>query len=246
MAEQLPETPFERMTAEARDRERIERQKMLVSLPKGKLEQAYLAFNAGLTVEMRESLEELLLMANAMPNEPAAAGELRGRFIQATRSSLEKAARLHKISLVAAVEGPDAAQKVFNPAPTYGEMDDEETKMLEKFRKEREAAKKKEANEASKSGWKGMAAKRPTPYGGAGSGFKSGYGGGYGGGLSNWAIQQLLVQQLTSKSGDGAQGTSSGGKATAAASSGSSQQASGGNDYATRIALARIQYPCNN
>jgi hypothetical protein len=42
------------------------------------------------------------------------------------------AAKLHKMSLVAAKEGPDCAQKIFNPAPTYGELEKEETKQLEK------------------------------------------------------------------------------------------------------------------
>ncbi len=33
-------------------------------------------------------------------------------------------ARLHKMSLVAAKEGPDCAQWMFNPAPTYGELEE--------------------------------------------------------------------------------------------------------------------------
>ncbi len=54
-------------------------------------------------------------------------------------------ARLHKLSLVAAKEGPDCAQWMFNPAPTYGELEEEEVKQLKKFRKEKEASKMKEA-----------------------------------------------------------------------------------------------------
>ena len=37
MADQLPETAFERMTADERARERLERQKVLVGLPKSSL-----------------------------------------------------------------------------------------------------------------------------------------------------------------------------------------------------------------
>ncbi len=51
------------------------------------------------------------------------------------------------------MEGPDCAQKIFNPAPTYGELDEEEAKQLEKYRKAREASKKKEPTR-SKFFWK--------------------------------------------------------------------------------------------
>jgi hypothetical protein len=44
----------------------IERQKLLVSLPKASLEQKYMAFAANLTVEVQENLEDLLLLANAL------------------------------------------------------------------------------------------------------------------------------------------------------------------------------------
>jgi hypothetical protein len=67
MAEQLPESAYERMSADERAKERLERQKMLVSLPKGNLEQKYMAFAATLYVEVQENLEDLLLMANALP-----------------------------------------------------------------------------------------------------------------------------------------------------------------------------------
>jgi hypothetical protein len=51
MAAALPESSFERMTTEAREKERLERQKMLVSLPRGKVEQEYLASVAAKVVE---------------------------------------------------------------------------------------------------------------------------------------------------------------------------------------------------
>ncbi len=57
MAEQLPETPFERASQDARDKERLDRQKVLVSLPRGKSEQAILALLAEKTVEAHEELE---------------------------------------------------------------------------------------------------------------------------------------------------------------------------------------------
>jgi hypothetical protein len=63
------------------------------------------------------------------------------------------AAKLHRMSLVAAKEGSDCAQKIFKPAPTYGELDEEAAKQLEKYRKEREVSKKKEATR-SKFFWK--------------------------------------------------------------------------------------------
>jgi hypothetical protein len=145
MAEQLPESAYERMTADERAKERLERQKMLVSLPKGKLEQNYMAFAATLSVEIQESLEDLLLMANALPGAPAAVAEGKNRLIQASRGALERASRAHKIAIIAAKEGPDTAQKIFNPEPSYAGLNEEETKMLEKIRKEKEAARKKEA-----------------------------------------------------------------------------------------------------
>ena len=75
MAEQLPESVYERMTADERAKERLERQKLLVSLPKSSLEQKYMAFVATLTVEVQENLEDLLLLANALPGAPAAGME---------------------------------------------------------------------------------------------------------------------------------------------------------------------------
>jgi hypothetical protein len=206
MAEQLPESAYERMSADERAKERLERQQLLVSLPKASLEQKYMAFAATLTVEVQENLEDLLLLANALPGAPAAVADGKNRLIQASRGALERARRTHKIALIAAKEGPDTAQHIFNPEPSYAGMNEEETKMLEIIRKEKEAAKKKENGEAGKSGRKGLAVKRASPY----PGFKSGgyggnYGGGYGG-LNNWALQQLLVQQLAGNKTEGGQG----------------------------------------
>jgi hypothetical protein len=163
MAEQLPESAYERMSADERAKERLERQKMLVSLPKGNLEQKYMAFAATLSVEAQENLEDLLLMANALPGAPAAVADGKNRLIQAGRGALERASRAHKIALIAAKEGPDTAQRIFNPEPSYAGMNEEETKMLEKIRKEKEAARKKEARRTEEhSFWKRM---KTTQYG---------------------------------------------------------------------------------
>jgi hypothetical protein len=142
MAEQLPESMFERMSAKERAKERLERQKMLDSLPKGTLEQNYMAFAAGLNVDIQASLEDLLLLAHALPEVPAPVLEAKNRLVQASRRTLEKTSRAYKIALIAAKEGPDSAQRIFNPEPTSVGKDGEETKMLEKIQKEKEAAKK--------------------------------------------------------------------------------------------------------
>jgi hypothetical protein len=57
MAATLLESSFERMTIEARE-ERLERQKMLVSLPRSKVEQEYLASVATNVVDLREAAED--------------------------------------------------------------------------------------------------------------------------------------------------------------------------------------------
>jgi ribosomal protein L17 len=228
---QLPESNFEKMTAEAREKERLERQKMLVSLPQAKVEQEYLAAAATKVVELREIIEDLVLAANEVTDAAQ-----KQKLVQGTRGALEKMARLHRMSLVAAKEGPDCAQRLYNPAPTYTEMEEEERKELEKYRKEKEASKKKETAEQGKSGWKGV--KRPFPYSKPGY---SGYGG-YGGGLNSWALQQVLLQQL-SKNGE-ASGQSGSGSSKGAGGSGGGQQGQDGG-YAAKIALARIQYPCH-
>ncbi len=84
------------------------------------------------------------MTANALPGEPAEAQTAKVRVIQAGRTSLEKANRAVKILYVAAKEGGDAAQWIFNLEPTFAGMNDEEAKILDKIRKEREQAKKRE------------------------------------------------------------------------------------------------------
>jgi hypothetical protein len=217
------------MTTEARE-ERLERQKMLVSLPRSKVEQEYLASVAAKVVDLREAAEDLVLVANEQTVEA-----LKVRLVQGSRTVLDMAAKLHGMSLVAAKEGPDCWQKIFNPAPTYSELEEEEAKQLEKYRKDREAS-KKEASELSKSSWKG--AKRATAYN------KTGYGGFGGGGFRNWALQQMLIQQLASKSG-GSEGQGSQSGAGPFGANGSGHQQPQDNGYAAKIALARIQYPCH-
>jgi hypothetical protein len=114
-------------------------------------------------------------------------------------------------------------------------LNEEEAKQLEKYRKEMEASKKKEAADLNKSSWKG--AKRAAPDSKTGYGvFSCGYG--------NWALQQMLIQQLASKQGgSGGQGSQS--VAGPSGTSGSGQQLAQDNGYAAKIALARIQYPCH-
>jgi hypothetical protein len=111
MAEQLPETALERMTADERAKERVERQMVLVAIPRRMLLQKYLAFAAELSMELQESLEDLLVAANALPGEPAEVQPAKVQVIQAGRRSLEKANRVVKISYIAAKEGGDAAPR---------------------------------------------------------------------------------------------------------------------------------------
>jgi hypothetical protein len=65
---QLPQSNFEKMTVEAREKERLDRQKMLVSLPKSKVEQEYLASVAARVVDLHEDIEDLVLVANKETN----------------------------------------------------------------------------------------------------------------------------------------------------------------------------------
>ncbi len=82
---------------------------MLVSLPKGDLSESYLTFVAGLNVDVRESLEDMLFLVNTLPDGMVAALAAKTRVVQAARATLEKVGRLHKISLVAAKDGADAS-----------------------------------------------------------------------------------------------------------------------------------------
>ncbi len=48
------------MSAEARAKERLDRQKMLVSLPRSKVEQEYLALVAAKVMDLFEAVEDLV------------------------------------------------------------------------------------------------------------------------------------------------------------------------------------------
>jgi hypothetical protein len=134
MAEQLPETSFERASQDARDKERLDRQKVLVSLP------TILTLLAEKTAEAHEELEDvLLLLATEDLNT------VKARLVQHLRGLGIKTAKIFKVALVAAKEGTAAAKQVFVPAPVYMDLDEEETKRLEKLRKEQEATKKNSA-----------------------------------------------------------------------------------------------------
>jgi hypothetical protein len=61
--------------------------------------------------------------------------------------------------------------------------------------------------------------------------------------LSSLALQQLLAQQLGGNKGEGTKASSRGGQPPPPPA-GSAAQADQP-DYATRIAMARIQYPCH-
>jgi hypothetical protein len=52
------------MTAEAREKERLDRQKILVFLPKSKVEQENFTSVAARVVDLREDIEDLVLVAN--------------------------------------------------------------------------------------------------------------------------------------------------------------------------------------
>ncbi len=140
MVEQLPETPFKRESQDGRYKERLDRQKVLVSLPRGKPEQVILALLAEKTAEVHEEQEDvLLLLATEDLNT------VKARLVQHLRGLVIKTAKIFKVALVAAKEGTSAAKQVFIPAPVYMVLDEEEMKRLEKFRKEQEATKKNSA-----------------------------------------------------------------------------------------------------
>jgi len=162
MAELLPETPFQRASQDARDKERLDRQKVLVSLPRGKPEQAILALLAEKTVEAHEELEDVLvLLATEDLNTVKAV------LVQHLRGLCAKTARMFKVEQVAAKEGADVAKQVFIPPPVYMGLDEEEEKkILDKLRKEKAKA---------ESSWEMLNAKK-SPYG---YGYNYGKFGGY-------------------------------------------------------------------
>jgi hypothetical protein len=84
VAAALPESSFERMTAEAREKERLERENMLVSLPRGKVEQQYLGSVAEKVVDLRKAVEDLVLVANEETVDA-----LKVRLVQGSRSALD-------------------------------------------------------------------------------------------------------------------------------------------------------------
>jgi hypothetical protein len=65
MADQLPETPYKRSSKEERNKERVERQKLLVSLPRSKPEQSMFALVAKRVAELQEMQEDVLLLLAA-------------------------------------------------------------------------------------------------------------------------------------------------------------------------------------
>jgi hypothetical protein len=236
MAEQIPETANKRATQEARDKEQLDRQKLLVSLPGGKPEQEVLALMAEKLADLREEQQDALLLLATEDLDT-----VRDRLVQHLRELEAKAARLLKIAQVGAKEGIAAAQRVFIPAPVYMDLDDEEARTLEKFCKEQEAAKKKETGK-SESAWKMGNAKKSVPYGYnyAKAGYSSSYGysGGFGGasGLGGWALQKLSEQQMS----QGSEGQPKASSSSAAAWFSGQQETS----MAARMAANRLQYPC--
>jgi len=119
------------------------------------------------------------------------------------------------------------------------DLGEEDTKLLEKARKVKEAQKKKEAADVSKTAWKDWT-RQVSPYSQKAGG-TTGFNYGSSGGMGGWALQQLLTQQLSAAKGDHG-GKKAGGKSAAAAAA-----VSGGQDgaYAARMAAGRLQYPCN-
>ena len=149
---QLGETEFERATVEAREKERMDRQKLLCTLPRAKSEQQFHAWMADKCVhEAKEWAEDGLLLAAAVADAP-----LKARLQQHFRAAAGMGAKMTSAAMVAAKEGADLAQQVFVPAPTYMDLGEEDAKLLEKARKAREALKKKEAADVSKSAWNNL------------------------------------------------------------------------------------------
>jgi hypothetical protein len=124
-------------------------------------------------------------------------------------------------------------------------LDDAKARLLERARKEQEAKKKKE-NSESETSWKMLNVKKSSPYSYGKPSFGGEYGVSYGGGssgLGNWALQQLLLQQLSQGTESGGQGKLGGAKrGPTPAASGSGQHDAG---YAARMAGGHLQYPCH-
>jgi hypothetical protein len=167
-------------------------------------------------VEAKEWAEDGLLLAATVADAP-----LKARLQQHFRAAAGMGAKMTSAAMVAAKEGADLAQQVFVPAPTYMDLGEEDIKLLEKARKDKEAQKKKEAADVSKTAWKD-GTRRVSPYSYKAGG-TTGYNYGGSGGLGGWALQQLLTQQLSAAKGDHG-GNKAGGKAVAAAAGSSGGQ----------------------
>jgi hypothetical protein len=196
----------------------VERQKLLVSLPRSKPEQSMFALVAESVAELREDV--LLLLATEDLNAQKAT------LVQYLQGLGAKMAKPLKIATIGTKEGSSTAQHLFIPAPAYPDLDVEESKALEKIRKEQE---KKESGK-SESSWKMFNAKKVTPYGynNGKQRYDRGFGGYSGGlgGLGSWALQQLN------------QGASGSGKQK----NGGGQQRSPGRELRGPDGS---QYPCN-
>jgi hypothetical protein len=238
MAAELAATAYETAAADAREKLRLERRRMIASLPRGRVSQDFLAQTAEQLIGAREDVEDALLLIAAIGDGPE-----KNRLQQAVRRAAEKMTKQQNRLLVAATDGMDTAQQLFSPDPQLGELDGEEAKALKEIRKKKEAAKKKEATESSKTAW---GSRRVAPYTYKPASYGA-YGGGTGG-ASNWALQQLITQQLSQQQAPAAAGAAAAPKQTTAAAAvgaavaGGSQQSA---DYAARQVAGRLSYPCH-
>jgi hypothetical protein len=236
MAGEVPPSAYEAATAEGRERLRIDRRKILASLPQGKISQDYLANVASHILNIREEAEDLVLLIGGMD-----ANERRTQALQTARRQLEAVVKLNTMAIVAATDGMGIAQQIYNPEPKIEDMDDESAKLLKELRKKREASKKKESADSGRGSWKWGAARRTTPYS-----YASGGPSGGGGGVGNWALQQLLTQQLTQQQQQASGGQADRKKEKAAAVSpgqGTSRQTDPA--YTARMMAGRLAYPCH-
>ncbi len=135
----------------------MERQKLLVSLPRSKPEQSIFALVAERVAELREMQEDVLLLL--------AAEDLNAQkaiLVQHLRGLGAKTAKLLKVSTIAAKEGSSTAQRLFIPAPAFSDLDDKESRALEKIRKEQRQPRKRSQRRASPRG-RCLMPRRPPP-----------------------------------------------------------------------------------
>ena len=126
MAAELPAAGYETATAELREKTRVDRRKMLASLPRGKISQDYLAGSAEQLVNSREELEDVLITVGAMPDTVAA----KGRLQQSLRKALENLVTQSSRAMVASTDGMDAAQQLLSPEPEIADLNGEQAKIL--------------------------------------------------------------------------------------------------------------------